>query len=187
MTKFQFLNQLNSSLKGLSSEEREDILQDFEEHFANGSVEGKSEEQIADSLGSPNQIAKELLATYHLEKVETTATTGNIIRAVWAVIGLGFFNLIIVLGPFIGLAAVVFAGWASGIAFIVSPLLLLIDIVIYPGGFEWFELFFSMALCGAGIFITVGMYYGTKVLMAQFLRYLKYNVSLVKGGLKNDE
>ena len=61
------------------------------------------EEQIAGALGSPSQIAKEILATYHLEKVENTASAGNIMRAAWAVIGLGFFNLVIVLGPFIAL------------------------------------------------------------------------------------
>src|SRR5690625_2679306 len=107
-------------------------MHDFEEHFAFGIEEGKTEEEIAASLGSPNKIAKELLAAYHLEKVETTGTTGNMIRAVWAVIGLGFFNLVIVLGPFIALAAVVFAGWTSSVAFIVSPLLVLINLLLYP-------------------------------------------------------
>src|SRR5699024_924262 len=102
--KEQFLRSLDKSLKGLSSDERRDIMHDFEEHFAFGIEEGKTEKEIATSLGSPDKIAKELLAAYHLEKVETTATTGNMIRAVWAVIGLGFFNLVIVLGPFIALA-----------------------------------------------------------------------------------
>lgn len=92
MTKEQFLRQLESALKKLPKAEREDILQDYSEHFSIGMEEGKTEEEIASALGSPHQIAKELLATYHVEKVEATATTGNILRAIWAVIGLGFFN-----------------------------------------------------------------------------------------------
>src|SRR5690625_1514933 len=100
MNKEQFLTELDAALKYISAEERQDILQDFEEHFAVGREEGKTEEEIAAGLGSPRQIAKEMLASYHIEKVETTATTRNIFRAVWAVIGLGFFNLVIVLGPF---------------------------------------------------------------------------------------
>lgn len=186
MNKEQFLNRLDSSLKKLSQEERQDILQDFEEHFVIGLEEGKTEDQISDSLGSPNQIAKELLASYHLEKMKTTTTTGNILRAVWAVIGLGFFNLVIVLGPFIALAAVIIAGWASGIAFIASPLLILINAAIYPGDFELFNLFFSIALTGLGLFIAIGMLFATRTLTNGFVRYLKYNAKLVKGGLKHD-
>lgn len=98
MNKKQFLSKLESSLKSLPANERQDILQDFEEHFTIGLQEGKTEEQISTSLGSPHQIAKDMVAAYHLERVETKATFGNILRAVWATIGLGFFNLAIVLG-----------------------------------------------------------------------------------------
>lgn len=186
MNKEQFLKRLDSSLKRLSSDERQDIIQDFEEHFVIGLEEGKTEEQISDSLGSPIQIAKELLASYHLEKVEATATTGNILRAVWAVIGLGFFNLVIVLGPFIALVALVIAGWATGIAFIASPLLIFLNIVIYPGTFELFDVFFSITLSGLGLFIAIGMLTTTRALTNGFVRYLQFNVKLVKGGLKHD-
>src|SRR5699024_8936860 len=121
--------------------------------FAMGLQEGKSEDHISDSLGSPNQIAKEMLAAHHLEKVETTATAGNVLRAVWAVIGLGFFNLVIVLGPFIALASILVAGWVVAITFIGSPLLVFVSAVIFPGTFEMFDLFFSITLIGLGLFI----------------------------------
>ena len=100
MNKEQFLKQLEASLKRLSIEERQDILQDYEEYFAIGMEKGKSEQEISASLGNPKQIAKELLASYHLDMVEQTTSAGNILRAVWAVIGLGFFNILIVLGTF---------------------------------------------------------------------------------------
>ncbi|KHD86797.1 HAAS signaling domain-containing protein [Heyndrickxia ginsengihumi] len=186
MGKEQFLKQLKSSLRKLSTEEREDILHDYEEHFTIGLSEGKTEEEIANSLGSPQQIAKEMLALYHMEKVETTVTPGNILRAVWAVIGLGFFNLVIVLGPFIALVGVLFAGWAASISFVVSPLIELVQGVLYPKAFNLFELFISLAICGVGLLVIVAMFYITKGLIYLFLRYLKYNISLVKGGLKHD-
>ncbi|GGH73604.1 putative membrane protein [Pullulanibacillus pueri] len=186
MTKERFLKELEASLKRLTAAEREDILRDYKEHFAFGLEEGKTEEEIASGLGSPQHIAKELLAEYHLEKLEATATTGNIMRAVWAVIGLSFFNLIIVLGPFIGFAGVVIAGWAVGVSFILSPLLVLIDLAITPSAFNLFNLFSSILLCGLGIFILVGMLHATKYIAKGFIRYLKYNASLVKGGLKRD-
>lgn len=185
MNKKQFLSKLDSSLKRLPSNERRDILQDFEEHFTIGTQEGKTEEQISALLGYPHQIAKDMVASYHLEKVEGTATIGNMIHAVWAVIGLGFFNLVIVLGPFIALTAVVIAGWISGIAFIASPLIVLANFVIYPETFELFNLFISMAICGVGFFIVIGMYFATRTLTQGFVRYLRFNIKLVKGGLKH--
>jgi uncharacterized membrane protein len=186
LNKDQFLKQLNSSLNRLSSEERQDILKDYEEHFSIGLEAGKTEEQIANSLGSPNQIVKELLAEYHLDKVEIAATSGNIIRAVWAAIGLGFFNLVIVLGPFIGLVGVALAGWVVAISFVGSPLLVLINTAIYPETFRYFDLFLSMALCGLGLFLTIGMLFATKGITKGFVLYLKFNATIVKGGLKRD-
>src|SRR5699024_11262340 len=84
-----------------------------------------------------------------MDKVESTATTGNILRAVWAVIGLGFFNLVIVLGPFLGLAGVILGGWIASVVFTLSPLLVLVNTVIYPGTFLYFDFFFSLILSGA--------------------------------------
>ena len=185
MNKPQFLEALDSALRPLSSAERLDILRDFEEHFNIGFEEGKSEEEIADALGSPQKIAKELLASYHIEKVETTATTGNVLRAVWAVIGLGFFNLIIVLGPFMALLGVIFAGWIVSITFIASPLLVVIGSIIFSGSFELFELFFSITLAGLGLFIAIGMFFVTRTLTSLFIRYLKFNAAFVKGGMKH--
>lgn len=185
MNKKQFLSKLDSSLKmkRIPSSERQDILQDFNEHFTIGIEEGRTEEQIATLLGSPKQIAKEMAASYHLEKVEGTATIGNITRAVWAIIELGFFNLVIVLVPFIALAAVIVAGWIVGIAFVASPLIILASSVIYPDSFELFNLFISMVTCGLGFFIVIGMYFATRKLIQVFVRYLRFNVKFVKGGL----
>ncbi|HLV08955.1 MAG TPA: DUF1700 domain-containing protein [Halanaerobiales bacterium] len=187
MTKEQFLKQLAKGLKRLPAEERQDILRDYQEHFMIGIEEGETEEGISASLGSPRQIAKELLATYHLEQVETTTTTGNILRAMYAVLGLGFLNLVFVLGPFIALIGVLVAGWVAGTAFIISPLLVITDAVVHPGTFQAFFLFFSIMLCGLGFFINIGMFFATKAAADGFIRYLKFNMKIVKGGHKNDD
>lgn len=184
MNKETFLKQLDSSLTKLSQDDRRDIIQDYEEYFTIGLKEGKTEEQIAAALGLPSQIAKELMATYHLDKVEKTASAGNIMRAAWAVIGLGFFNLVIVLGPFIGLIGIVLGGWAISVGFILSPLGALMNAVW--GSFRLFDLFVSLALCGIGIFVGIGMFLATKALSKGFIRYLQFNVSLVKGGMKRE-
>ncbi len=184
MNKTQFLKTLSMHLTRLPGDEREDVIRDFEEHFSVGYEEGKSDEEITKGLGSPQKIAKELVATYHLDQMETNMSAANIIRAIWAVIGLSFFNLIIVLGPFIAVVAIIFSGWVSSLAFIASPLLLLLNLIILPGKFEVFDFFFSITLCGLGIFIAVVMFYLTKWMTQLTIRYLKFNVNLAKGGLK---
>lgn len=179
------MKELNAALKKLPDDERQDILQDFEEHFYNGMQEGKTEEEIAAKLGSPQKIAKEMVATYRMEQVEETATAGNILRALWAVLGLGMFNLIFVLGPFIALVSIIFAGWVVAITFTGSPILVLLNVLIYPETFVLYELFFSIGLAGVGLFVGIGMYFATRVLMKGFIRYLKFNMRMVKGGMKH--
>lgn len=63
MTKKQYLNSLRYRLCfKLSSEELMEITDDMEECFEAGIAEGKSEEEICESLGSPKSAAAELSA-----------------------------------------------------------------------------------------------------------------------------
>ncbi|MBO0588471.1 DUF1700 domain-containing protein [Sporosarcina sp. E16_8] len=57
MTENQFIGELETALKRLPTEERNDIIQDIQEYFTNGREDGKSESEIATSLGSPVKIA----------------------------------------------------------------------------------------------------------------------------------
>ncbi|AWE07341.1 hypothetical protein DCE79_08105 [Lysinibacillus sp. 2017] len=75
------------------------------------------------------------------------------------------------------------SGWLASIAFILAPFSILINLFI--GVFRMFDLFFSLGLCGIGIFIAMGMFVATKALTKGFIRYLKFNITFVKGGLKH--
>lgn len=62
MNKLEFLEILKDYLKkDLSSEEISDILRDYEEYFIDGVIEGKSDIEIIQGLGSPKTIANELI------------------------------------------------------------------------------------------------------------------------------
>lgn len=187
MNKKQFLRNLDDALKPLSESERKDILRDFEEHFNVGFEEGKSEEEIAEGLGAPHKIAKELLTTYHIEKESYHSPVDDSMRSILAAIGIGFFNLIIVFGPLIAIMGIIFAGWVVGITFIATPILVLIGSVIFLDSFEFFDLFVSLALAGLGIFITMGMYYFTRFFIRLLDRYVKFNINFVKGGGKREQ
>jgi len=70
MTENQFIGELETALKRLPTEERNDIIQDIREYFTDGRVDGKSESDIAASLGSPTKIAEELLGSYSFEEMK---------------------------------------------------------------------------------------------------------------------
>ena len=68
MKKEDFLEILRDYLKkGFSEDEVMDILRDYEEYFVDGIIEGKSEIEIIQSLGSPKEIANELLAESNIK------------------------------------------------------------------------------------------------------------------------
>ncbi|TQR16386.1 DUF4097 family beta strand repeat-containing protein [Psychrobacillus soli] len=71
MTEQQFLNELELALTTLPVDERNDILSDIKEYFINGREDGKSDSDIAASLGSPKEIAQELVEFPIQEKMTT--------------------------------------------------------------------------------------------------------------------
>ncbi|KXH86883.1 DUF4097 family beta strand repeat-containing protein [Sporosarcina sp. HYO08] len=77
MTEQQFLMELENALKRLPSDERNDILQDIREYFMDGREDGKTDAEIAASLGSPIGIAEELLAAYDFSEAEVNTPSAN--------------------------------------------------------------------------------------------------------------
>lgn len=62
MNKSEFLEILKDYLKkDISPDEVSDILRDYEEYFVDGLIEGKSDMEIIQGLGSPKSIANELI------------------------------------------------------------------------------------------------------------------------------
>ncbi len=55
-TKQEFLDRLKASIGALPAQDQADILNDYEEHFRIGMENGKTEAEIADSLGSPEEL-----------------------------------------------------------------------------------------------------------------------------------
>lgn len=63
MTKAEYIRQLEFSLDGkLSKREISEILRDYSEYFDAAKTEGKTEEEIAQSLGIPSVVAEQILS-----------------------------------------------------------------------------------------------------------------------------
>lgn len=61
MNRKSYIDLLRYYLRDLPKNVIDDIVMDYEEHFAIGVSGGKSEEEISEELGSPETIAKEFL------------------------------------------------------------------------------------------------------------------------------
>lgn len=73
MNKSEFLEILKDYLKkDLSPDEVSDILRDYEEYFVDGVIEGKSDMEIIQGLGSPKSIASELIGQFRENNKETS-------------------------------------------------------------------------------------------------------------------
>ncbi|MDO4720238.1 MAG: DUF1700 domain-containing protein [Peptostreptococcaceae bacterium] len=193
MNQEQFMTRLRSLLSDLGSEVAADILYDYEEHFQIGKEKGKTEEEISRSLGAPEQIASQYRFEFAVKKAEESRRPHNLLMAIFAGVGLGFFNLVFVLGIYIGLLASALAMFFSA-AMVFGSGLLLTVCALLPSAPSWLSTPFVMEnlwgriaalLAGVGVtaagilllLLTVKlmelMYRGT-------LAYIKANIRIVK-------
>ena len=61
MTKKEYLDSLSNELGTMSYNDVKEILAEIEEHFAQGIIAGKTEDEIAEGLGSPKELASAYL------------------------------------------------------------------------------------------------------------------------------
>lgn len=182
MNKNEFLAELRRNLQRLPKEEQEAAIADYEEHFEHGVFKGRSEEDIAKSLGSPKKIARELLTEYHLEHAEQNRSYSSMTRAVFASLGLGFINLVFVLAPFLTIVAIVISFYAVSFAFVISPLAVFITLFSDDSWQSVLLLFFvTIGLLGVGLVLGTVTTYFSKKFFYWFTRYLKSNQRIIRG------
>jgi uncharacterized membrane protein len=117
MNKVEFTSTLKRALDGLPAETAAKTLAYYEQCFVNGAMAGRSEEEIAGELGDPRKIALTLRANSHLKTFEKRPV--NALRVLVSALGLGIFNLFMLV-PALVYAALVACVYAAALAFYVS-------------------------------------------------------------------
>lgn len=189
MNKKDFMYKLSLYLGGIPGEDRQDVISDFEEHFKEGLAEGRTEEEIADSLGDPKSLANQFKASILVSEAEKTTSAVNIIRAVFATLGLGFLNLVFILGPFIAIAVIPVALFAIAIAITAAGITTFFAAIFGPMFLQYFTvlinpavaIFGSIGVTCFGILFFVGGIYLAKLLYRLFVRYIKFNLRIITG------
>lgn len=196
MTKNEFLSTLEEVLGNFTKEERSEILYDYEEHFAIGLENGKTEAELVRELGDPRTIAKQYKATQTIEKAQKNPSITNIFNAVFSGVSLGFFNLVFVLGPFIGLIGLLIGLFGASAGVTIGGLGMLLGSIMYPffpqyislGNISPFALLFLGAgILAFGLLFTILNCYIAKYIYKISVKYLQWNLNFmrIKGGIQN--
>ena len=175
MTKQLFLNELSAALHGLPREERYRTLSYYDELIDDRMEDGQSEEEAVESLGSPEQIAREILGE---EEPPVSTGTG---RKVWMIIllvlGFPFWGslllaaAIVLLCVYICLFLPAFVLGVMTLAFLAGALIgvvgtpfLIWDVGLLTGGLPagLFQLGMSVALLGLAVLSALGFYFTGK-------------------------
>lgn len=88
-----FLRTLRAGLAGLSREEVDEIIADYDAHFAEARASGRSEAEVAEALGDPARLARELRAETGLRRYEAHRSIANLITAMLALAGLAAVDI----------------------------------------------------------------------------------------------
>lgn len=120
MTRAEFMGRLRRGLVGMPAAAADDIAADYEIHFEDGTAAGRSESEVAEALGDPDRLARELRAEagaqrWHQEKNPSAAA-----GAVFAVLGLGAIDVLILLPIFMTVVGVLFGFFMAAIGLFIG-------------------------------------------------------------------
>lgn len=200
MNRKQYLKDLEEALYGLESHEIKDILYDIDEHFSSAVESGKSEEEIIKTLGSPTRLADQYLGgktTRKKQSVNNPSTPG---KAVLVTLALLFFNLVFVLGFYIGLWGILIGFFGVAIGFLATGIGLIIFTLV-PFSLSWISIPFVLAsgiaqlaflllgigFLALGILMFIGLAFAVKYLVLGTGWYVRANLKLIaQAGGRNE-
>lgn len=200
-----YLAELRNHLARLPETERADILRDQEEFFREAVSSGRTEADVIGSLGDPKQLAKTLIAESAVAASENAFRSGTAtpaatkdgstaslrtqvnatLRAFIAIITLAPFNLIFVLGPFLGLMGCLFAAWAVGGVMLLCGLLAMFFVtseMTGVGASVWAHVssvFFGLGITSMSVAFLIVMTFVTSKIAQFTVRYLRWNLDLI--------
>lgn len=211
MNRYEYLDELDRLLSSLPYSERREIMYDYEEHFKEGLNEGKTEEDIAASLDTPDKIAIQYVtalvpAPISVESPSSESSTkaqrstpqkpfkksGNGIGEIVALSIIMFlFNCIFIgfylgfWGMLIGLVALGASSIIAGFAVLISAIVAApIAFLTIPAAFFQYPILLfigSVLLLSLGGLILIAMFYTVKFTYIATVKYVKWNFKLIRG------
>jgi len=116
MSRQLFMDRLRAGLRGLPPGAIDEIAADYETHFADGAAAGRSEAEVAAALGDPDRLARELRAEAGLRRWEAERNPSAAAGAVFAVLGLGAIDILVLLPILLSIGGTLFGFFIAAVA-----------------------------------------------------------------------
>ena len=197
MNRNEYMTKLKSALGNIPNDTKDEIIYYFTEHFNVGLEQGKTEEEIAESLGDPKSNAKQYRAEYIVQQAHNKSSGVNVFRAIFSAISLGFFNLIFMLPIFAVVLSVIVSLFAIAISFSLSGITVLAATILKPLLPTWIGLsdinpviliFGSISITAFGLLFGIGTIQLTRWCLKATAGYIKANINIIGNNKKeNDE
>lgn len=116
MTRAEFIRRLRQGLGGLAPSTINDIVADHEAHFDEAIAAGRDEAEVASALGDPGRLAREVRMEAGLKRWDEEKNPSAAAAAIFAVLGLGAIDILILLPILMGVLAALFGVFVAVIA-----------------------------------------------------------------------
>ncbi len=127
MKREDFLKKLRRGLSGMAPDAIDENLSDYSAHFDAARADGRSEAEVAEALGDPWRIARELKLEAGVRRWEEGRNPSSAMTAVIGVLGLGAIDILVlapillpvigvIFGLYMALLGIFIAGGAVSIA-----------------------------------------------------------------------
>ncbi len=171
-TRDTFLARLRAGLRGLPPDAINDIVGDYDAHFAEAAAAGRNQDEVAAKLGDPTRLARELRAEAGLKRWEEQRSAGSALGAIVAVLGLATLDLFVLLPVLIGAAGAVFGLIIGGaVSFLVGAICLILALLDITPGFSGSYL--------QGVLLTLGITSGGASVVALCVLFVIGAVNLL--------
>lgn len=184
MNRQEYLSKLESGLGSMSYKDVKEILGEISEYFDEGVEAGKTEDELAVKLGSPEYLARAYIegtalppALIKKEQPKTETKKDTTAAALFVI----FFNLLVAIPLWLTVLCIIF-GAVLVEAGVIAGLVALIPGIAGMGNFLFAGLFLALTLFFVIVLIAVILYFGIKYFSIGTKSYIKWNKKIWKEG-----
>ena len=117
MTKAEYLVELERQIQRLPQKDRMEIMADYQEHFEMAMAAGKNEADICVALGTPRSVGQAIMMNSLVQEAKSSTNVSSrahaLLKIMLLCLVLAPFNFLILIGPFLILFSLLFAGWVT--------------------------------------------------------------------------
>lgn len=185
MTRAEFIARLKNGLVGLPTTTANDIVADYEIHFEDGLAAGRTEAEVAAALGDPARLARELKAEAGIQRWAQEKNPSAAAAAVFAVLGLGAIDILILLPLLMGVVGTLFGFFIAAIAlfFVGGGIMVAGPFVGFPGG-PLAAILMGLGLMAGAIFVGALLTIVTVWLVNGLVWFARLHYRLLKPALE---